>query len=62
MAFPNHHHVLDDAVPIFFDNEKTYERLLRLKRQLDPMDVLTANTWMLGATRKFASVSGACAN
>lgn len=62
MAFPNHHHVLDDAVPIFFDNEKTYERLLRLKRQLDPMDVLTANTWMLGATRKFASASGACAN
>ncbi len=42
--------VLDDLWALFYDSREVYERLLRIKRELDPQHVFTANLFCVGAT------------
>jgi len=41
--------ILDDLWPLFYDSREVYERLLRIKQELDPQHVFTANLFCVGA-------------
>lgn len=41
--------ILDDLWACFYDSREVYERLLRIKRELDPHHVFTANLFCVGA-------------
>jgi FAD binding domain len=49
--------ILDDLWALFYDNREVYERLLRIKQELDPHHVFTANLFGVGATscQRFAA-------
>ena len=51
--------ILDDLWALFYDNREVYERLLRIKQELDPHHVFTANLFAVGATScpRFAAFS-----
>ena len=49
--------ILDDLWALFYDNREVYDRLLRIKQELDPHHVFTANLFGVGATscQRFAA-------
>ena len=42
--------ILDDLWALYYDNRGVYERLLKIKEELDPRHVFTANLFCVGAT------------
>lgn len=42
--------VLDDLWALFYDRREVYDELLRIKREVDPSHVFTANRFCVGAT------------
>lgn len=41
--------ILDDMWELYYDNREVYERLLKIKKELDPHHVFTANLFCVGA-------------
>jgi hypothetical protein len=54
-AFPNQDNNLDQVRALYFQSEAVYQRVLAVKRKVDPSDVFTANLFCVGASRKFGA-------
>lgn len=54
-AFPNQDNNLDQVRALYFQSEAVYQRVLAVKRKVDPSDVFTANPFCVGASRKFGA-------
>ncbi len=55
VAFPNDRDNVDHHVTEFFDSEDVYQRVLAIKNRVDPTGTFTANSMMVGGTKKFPS-------
>ena len=51
-AFPEQDEDLDQQRAHYFDSEEVYQRVLAVKREVDPTDIFTANGFCVGASRK----------
>lgn len=52
-AFPEQDEDLDQERAHYFQSEEVYQRVLAVKRAVDPDDVFTANRFCVGASRKY---------
>ncbi|HVJ94932.1 MAG TPA: FAD-binding oxidoreductase [Labilithrix sp.] len=52
-AFPEQDRDLDANRKYYFQSEAVYQRVLDIKRRVDPNDVFTANRFCVGASRKY---------
>jgi hypothetical protein len=54
-AFPEQDTDLDKERAYYFQSEEVYQRVLSIKRELDPNDVFTPNLFCVGASRKYGT-------
>jgi hypothetical protein len=54
-AFPEQDTDLDAARQHYFQSEAVYQRVLAVKREMDPNDVFTPNRFCVGASRKYGT-------
>lgn len=52
-AFPEQDNDLDRKRKHYFQSEEVYQRVLEIKRRIDPDDVFTPNLFCVGASRKY---------